>query len=229
MESAQEQHNPFSMKQAKPQKLSLQHQVTLAISHSHLDEVDENFDEVNAHADDEDDDEGFKETICDIDMNEEEEEEDIDIYTNVGAKKNLSIGSTLQGIAQMTLPQKTMSFSPNPNVFGQSFDMNADDENSMYGEDNISIMSPGAIDHEIYKKPTLRTEGANAYNLIEQCLKLCDNIDWEEHLQNFKDNKVCDKRVRGLSAHDWKELLPAIGVRNEFIELWNKLENRMGQ
>merc|ERR1719410_2689197 len=147
------------MKQAKPQKLSLQHQVTLAISHSHLDEVDENFDEMNAnaHADDEDD-EGFKETICDIDMNEEEEEEDIDIYTNVGAKKNLSIGSTLQGIAQMTLPQKTMSFSPNPNVFGQSFDMNADDENSMYGEDNISIMSPGAIDHEIYKKPTLRTE-----------------------------------------------------------------------
>merc|ERR1712173_80876 len=181
--SAAAPHEAFSMKQAKQSRLSLQHQVTLAISHSHLDEVDEDIDDnMNAGVkeidDDEDEDEGFKETICDIDMNEEqeeEEEEDIDIYMNAAAPSianNLAIGKTIQSISQIKLQQKTISFSPDPNVFGHSRDMNADDENSIYGEDNVSIMSPGALDHDIYKKPTLRTEGANAYTQIEECLKL---------------------------------------------------------
>merc|ERR1712129_510852 len=185
-----------------------------AISHSNLKEEKE--------IDSENDDEGYKETICDISahIEDEGEEEDIDIYTNCAVQKQQhhQSGSTLQGIGQKTI----------------SLSHDGDDENSMYGEENISIQSPGgAKDEQIYKKPTLRlhkyTEGQDEFKQIEECLKLCDNIEWEEYLQNFKANKVNDKRVNKLQAHDWKELLPAIGVRNEFMELWQKCENRKQQ
>merc|ERR1712228_1610 len=171
--------------------------------------------------DDDDVDEGMKETICDIEESPDskEEEEDIDIYTNVHAPStgNKS-GSTLQGIAQ--IGNKTVSYSPEMELYDIA------DDNSLYGKGNDSMMSPGDINHGIYKKPSLRrdTEGSNNYQQIEQCLKLCDDTEWQKYLKNFKENKVSDYRVSGLESHDWRELIPPIGVRNEFKTLWNQCD-----
>ena len=189
-----------SLKPHRSHDLSLQHQVTLAISHQHgmrnMNAADEK---------EEDDEEGIKETICDIEKSSahsKEEEQAIDVYKNVNALScgNKSVG-TLQDIAQ-----KTVSLTPESELYGIS---NRDDDG-------------------IYQKPSLchDTEGSNDYYQIEQCLKLCDQNEWQKYLKNFRQNKVSDCRVSGLDPNDWKELLPPIGVRNEFKALWNQYERQ---
>eukprot|EP01084_Bolivina_argentea_P055622 101942_1 len=55
--------------------------------------------------------------------------------------------------------------------------------------------------------------------IIIQILKKIGRMDY---LKNFEDQEVYDHILETLSTGDWKELLPIIGVRNEFIQQYNQ-------
>ena len=59
----------------------------------------------------------------------------------------------------------------------------------------------------------------NEWKLITDKLKELSNNDWEQYLNNFKENEISDKDLTDLkdySAEDWKELIPKMGPRNKF-------------
>eukprot|EP01083_Nonionella_stella_P064790 169187_1 len=57
------------------------------------------------------------------------------------------------------------------------------------------------------------------YFWIETALKTIDGRDWTMYLNRFKQNKVTTQRLNTLIEEDFKELLPEIGVRRDFINL----------
>eukprot|EP01083_Nonionella_stella_P143855 447940_1 len=92
---------------------------------------------------------------------------------------------------------------------------NDDETEELYGKGKDPMSSPGC-----------EMEGSQNYRCIEQWLKVCDDMDWEQYLNNFKRHKVNDYRLDRLSEKDWKQLIPPIGTRNEFKTLWRKYERQ---
>merc|ERR1719361_1569071 len=64
--------------------------------------------------------------------------------------------------------------------------------------------------------------GNDSYEWIAKTLRRVDSQYHAEYLTNFVANKVQDHRLADLLPSDWKELIPAIGPRNEFVRLWKK-------
>ncbi len=60
-----------------------------------------------------------------------------------------------------------------------------------------------------------------SYEWIKSALKCCDENGWEQYFANFKQHKVSENRLDKLDDIDWRELIPAIGPRNDFKELWS--------
>jgi len=60
----------------------------------------------------------------------------------------------------------------------------------------------------------------NKYYWIKRTLRQCDVNGWEKYYDNFKNHKVDETRLTKLDDGDWRELIPAIGPRNDFKEAW---------
>ena len=75
------------------------------------------------------------------------------------------------------------------------------------------------------KKKSKKYKGAG-YDWIRKTLNRVDSQYGDEYLVNFEKHKVQDDRLGDLLPEDWKELIPAIGPRNDFKRLWRlKLQN----
>eukprot|EP01083_Nonionella_stella_P100462 283388_1 len=66
------------------------------------------------------------------------------------------------------------------------------------------------------------------YAWIIQTLYSIAPNDAEECLQLFIENMVTDERLKELSWQDWNDLLPMIGIRNDFLKRYEK-EHPPGQ
>ena len=69
---------------------------------------------------------------------------------------------------------------------------------------------------------------SNEYDWIEYALKQkeCAGNEWEKYLYDFKKHKLTESKLIKLTENEWKELIPEIGVRIGFRELWKKRYNQ---
>ncbi len=65
----------------------------------------------------------------------------------------------------------------------------------------------------------------NGYKWIKQTLTKVDSQYYDEYLENFEKHKVKDHRLGDLTSEDWKELIPAIGPRNDFKRIWKTVQH----
>jgi len=74
----------------------------------------------------------------------------------------------------------------------------------------------------LYRDPQSSADSEReAFEWIKKALQECDPETWQVHLDNFKRNKVSDRRLRFLKDADWKELIPIIGVRRMVISKYD--------
>ena len=70
------------------------------------------------------------------------------------------------------------------------------------------------------KKKNKKKYKGEGYDWIRRTLARVDSQYGDEYLANFEKHKVQDDRLGDLLPEDWKELIPAIGPRNDFKRLW---------
>jgi len=94
------------------------------------------------------------------------------------------------------------------------------DEQKPY-EQELDGYGEGLINTNLSKKNTSKNKyKGSGYEWIRKTLKRVDIINHAEYFMNFQTHKVEDDRLGDLLDEDWKELIPAIGPRNDFKRLW---------
>jgi len=74
------------------------------------------------------------------------------------------------------------------------------------------------LDHDEDEEDEESEDGE--YEWIKATLMRCDPAGWSRYYLAFQTHKVDEMRLNKLNDNDWKELIPAIGPRNDFKEMW---------
>eukprot|EP01083_Nonionella_stella_P128921 390767_1 len=74
--------------------------------------------------------------------------------------------------------------------------------------------------HRYMRRGHAAVDQGNRYDWIRQTLQRVDSQNHDRYLNNFERHRVEDDRLGDLLPDDWKELIPAIGPRNDFKRLW---------
>eukprot|EP01084_Bolivina_argentea_P054561 100059_1 len=89
------------------------------------------------------------------------------------------------------------------------------------------------VDHEeekveVQHNDDIVGEGFNAYIIITNLLRICDDMEWKKYLRNFVKHKLNDERLKFLAddyQQVWQELIPEIGIRLQFQALWREKQH----
>ena len=99
---------------------------------------------------------------------------------------------------------------------------------SMYVTKSTKRGTMVSVDEVVTKGETLDEYDEECdFEIIENILKKCDKKDWEGYLDNFKKEKLSDRRLKRMRTSDkmWEKLIPEYGVRIEFKDLWDQINN----
>ena len=59
------------------------------------------------------------------------------------------------------------------------------------------------------------------YKLIVDALKICDENEWDQYLDNFKQKQMTDSELKFIIDDDlWNKLIPNEDVRIRFQAIW---------
>ena len=116
-----------------------------------------------------------------------------------------------------TLPA---SFTGSANTHGKSLKIGINGEQwTMHQRNSSSFVNRPVSNRSSH---SLKTD----FKWIEETLQKCDGQEWQKYLYNFKKHKVTESRLYSLSDKDWRELIPEIGIRNDFIQYAHSRNDR---